>query len=286
VPFTIDLFNWHAAPMDSEPAGIIGVFDRAADTYDSVGVEWFGPIAGGLVDELAPIAGERALDIGCGRGAALFPLAEAVGLTGHVLGIDLSPRMVAATASVAAALPQVEVRVADASNPGLPAASFDVIASSLVLFFLTDPGAAVAGWHDLLVAGGRLGVATFGEQDPSWKAIDALFMPYLPPGMKDARTSGRQGPFASDEGVENLLSDAGLVDVRTVRSVVSPAFKNPEHWLDFSWSHGQRAMWEAVPAEQHEALQDAAFSLLEESASKTGTITFTQEVRYTLGRRS
>jgi ubiquinone/menaquinone biosynthesis C-methylase UbiE len=271
--------------MDSEPAGISGVFDRAADTYDAVGVDWFVPIAGGLVAELAPAAGEQALDIGCGRGAALFPLAEAVGPTGHVLGIDLSPRMVAATASDAAALPQVQVRVADASNPGLPAASFDLIASSLVLFFLTDPSTAVAGWRELLVPGGRLGVATFGEQDASWKAIDALFMPYLPPAMKDARTSGQQGPFASDEGVAGLLTDAGLVDVRTVRSVVSPVFKNPEHWLDFSWSHGQRAMWEAVPAEQHEALQDAAFRLLEESASKTGTITFTQEVRYTLGRR-
>ena len=271
--------------MESEPAGVIGVFDRVADTYDAVGVEWFGPIAGGLVQQLGPAAGERALDIGCGRGAALFPLAEAVGPTGHLLGIDLSPRMIAATARDAAAFPQIELRVADASNPGLPTASFDLIASSLVLFFLTDPAAALTVWRELLVPGGRLGLATFGEQDPSWKAIDALFLPYLPPGMKDARTSGRQGPFASDEGVEGLLLAAGLLDVRTVRSVVSPVFKNPEHWLDFSWSHGQRAMWEAVPAEHHEALQDAAFSLLEESASKTGTITFTQEVRYTLGRR-
>ena len=36
----------------SSPAGIAGVFDRAADTYDAVGVPWFGPIAQGLVEEL------------------------------------------------------------------------------------------------------------------------------------------------------------------------------------------------------------------------------------------
>ena len=272
--------------MSNEPAGPAGVFDRAADTYDAVGVDWFVPIAAGLIQELQPAAGERALDIGCGRGAALFPLAEGVGPTGHVLGIDLSPRMVAATAADAAGLPQVELRVADASAPGLPAASFDVISSSLVLFFMADPAASAATWAELLVPGGRLGVATFGAQDPQWAAIDELFVPYLPKGMFDARTTGKNGPFGSDAGVESLLRDAGLLDVRTVRAEVSAVFKNPEHWLDFSWSHGQRVMWESVPADQHEALQDAAFVLLEGSASKTGTITFRQEIRYTLGRRA
>ena len=271
--------------MSDTPQGIAGVFDRAADTYDAVGVEWFGPIASGLVAELQPVAGERALDIGCGRGAALFPLAEAVGPQGHVLGIDLSPRMIAATSKDTAELPQVELRVADASHPGLPDSSYDVIASSLVLFFLTDPAAAMTAWLDLLVPGGRLGVATFSGQDKQWTEIDALFLPHLPKQMLDARTSGKKGPFSSDEGVEALLKDAGFVEVRTVRSAVSAIFKNPEHWLDFSWSHGQRAMWENVPPELHEEIQIAAFRLLEQASSKTGTVTFTQDVRYTFGRR-
>jgi ubiquinone/menaquinone biosynthesis C-methylase UbiE len=272
--------------MTPELPGIAGVFDRVAETYDSVDVEWFGPIARGLVTALQPAPGENVLDIGCGRGAALFPLAEAVGTAGQVLGIDISPRMIAATSREAAAFPQVELRVADAAAPGLPASSYDLIASSLVLFFLTDPAAAVAGWHELLLPGGRLGVATFSGQDPQWRAIDALFLPHLPQQMLDARTSGQKGPFTSDEGVENLLIEAGLVDVRTVRSSVPAIFRNPEQWLDFSWSHGQRAMWENVPTEMHESLQEAAFALLEAASAVDGTITFTQDVRYTLGRRA
>jgi protein-L-isoaspartate O-methyltransferase len=63
---------------------IAKIFDGAAPTYDSVGVAWFRPIAERLVHELAPVPGEQALDVGCGRGAVLFPLAEAVGPTGHV----------------------------------------------------------------------------------------------------------------------------------------------------------------------------------------------------------
>ena len=86
--------------------GPAGVFDRAADTYDAVGVPWFQPIALRLVTELAVQPGERVLDIGCGRGAALFPLAEAAGPAGSVVGIDLSPRMVELTAADATALPQ------------------------------------------------------------------------------------------------------------------------------------------------------------------------------------
>jgi len=269
----------------AEPGGIVGVFDRAADTYDAVGVEWFGPIARGLVDELRPAPGERVLDVGCGRGAALFPLAEAVGPTGHVLGIDLSPRMVEATAADARGLPQVEVRVGDARAPGLPASSYDVVASSLVLFFLPDPAGAVAAWRDLLVPGGRLGVATFGQQDERWKALDELFTPYLPPAMLDARTSGRRGPFASDEGMAALLAGAGLVEVRTAHRRVEAVFADARQWVDFSWSHGQRVMWEAVPVDRHDDVRRQAVELLEEIRDADGRMAFSQDVRYTLGQR-
>ncbi len=269
----------------SEPVtGIVGVFDRAADTYDAVGVDWFGPIARGLVDRLQPTPGERALDIGCGRGAALLPLAVAVGSAGLALGIDLSPRMVEATAADLSDLPQVQVVVADASSPGLTG-SFDVLASSLVLFFLPEPGAAVRSWAELLVPGGRLGIATFGPQDPKWAAVDELFTPYLPQGMLDARTSGRRGPFASDAGVEALLSGAGLAEVHTAHLAVRPVFNDPAHWVAFSWSHGQRAMWEAVPQDRRPEIERATFSMLDGLRDPDGRITFDQDIRYTFGRR-
>ena len=268
----------------ASPGGIAGVFDRVADTYDNVGVEWFRPIAAGLVAELDPQPGERALDVGCGRGAALRPLAQAVGPSGHALGIDLAPAMVARTAADLRELTQVDVRVADARTPGLPPSSFDLVASSLVLFFLTDPSAAVAQWARLLVPGGRLGVSTFGPQDERWQRVDAVFTPYLPPAMLDARTSGTRGPFASDAGVAELLRGAGLVDVRTASSTVTVTFRDAEHLMEFSWSHGQRAMWEAVPEPEHDAIRRQIADVVSEWADDTGGFTFTQYVRYTLAR--
>ncbi|GAA3229728.1 hypothetical protein GCM10017691_22030 [Pseudonocardia petroleophila] len=269
----------------TSPPGIAGVFDLAADTYDDVGVPWFRPIAAGLVEELAVAPGERVLDIGCGRGAALFPLAEAAGPGGRVLGIDLAPRMVERTTADARHLPQVEVRVADAVAPGLPAASFDVVASALVLFFLPDPGAAVRAWAELLVDGGRTGVTTFGPQDPRWRAVDEVFDPYLPPAMLDARTSGRRGPFASDEGVEALLRDAGLREVRTAHRTVEAVFRDTDQLLAFTWSHGQRAMWEAVPADEHAAVARRVAETARHHGDGTGRLVLTQQVRHTLGRR-
>lgn len=275
----------HAAAVAS-PAGIAGVFDRAADTYDDVGVPWFRPIAQGLVDELAVQPGERVLDIGCGRGAALAPLARATGPTGRVLGIDLAPRMVARAAQDTRDLTQVEVRVADACTPDLPPSSFDVIASSLVLFFLPDPAAAVRTWTRLLADGGRLGVTTFGLQDERWKRIDGVFTPYLPPAMLDARTSGQRGPFASDEGVEQLLENAGLTEVRTAHRTVTAVFRDAEHLLEFSWSHGQRAMWEAVPEQEHPLLRRRIEDAVAQLDGDSGPFSFSQDVRHTLGRRA
>ena len=71
--------------MDAQRETLRSLFDAVADSYDQVGVDFFQPIAAGLVAELNPQPGERALDLGCGRGAALLPIAHAVGPTGSVV---------------------------------------------------------------------------------------------------------------------------------------------------------------------------------------------------------
>ncbi len=261
---------------------VAAVFSEVAEVYDAVGIPWFTPIAARLVEQLDPQPGERVLDVGTGRGAALLPLAEAVGAGGAVLGIDIAEPMVALTARDVRHLPHVEVRVADASDPGLPEASYDVVCASLVAFFLPEPQEALRTWAALLVPGGRLGISTFDRQDPRWEELDALFRPYLPQQMLDARTSGRSGPFGSDAGVEDLLRGAGLADVVTSHAVVGVELGSVEQWERFTRSHGQRAMWRQVPADEQDRLREQASALL---ATWGLPVTLTQDVRYTLGRR-
>jgi ubiquinone/menaquinone biosynthesis C-methylase UbiE len=266
---------------------VAAVFDRSARTYDSVGVPWFTPIAEHLVRELAPTPGERALDLGSGRGAALFPLADELGPTGHVTGVDLAPGMVRSlkTDVEARGLRNVDVQLMDAGAPDLGEATFDLLASSLVLFFLPDPVAALRNWRQLLVPGGRIGISTFGRQDPIWEETDALFRPYLPKQMLDARTSGATGPFGSDEAVEGLFETAGFTNIRTAINDVTVNFRDADQWREWSWSHGQRAMWEHVPEDQRDDLLATAAVVLEAARTNNGSIQLSQRVRYTIARR-
>jgi len=276
-------------------ARVAAIFDSVAQVYDQVGVAWFTPIAQALVAQVAPRPGERALDVGCGRGAATVALAEAVGPTGAVTAVDISPRMVELLRADLAApgadgqhdgqhdgRAPVEVAVGDAAAPQLPARSFDVVVASLVLFFLPDPGAALAAWRELLVPGGRLGVSTFGPRDAAWEELDDVFTPYLPPAMLDARTSGEKGPFSSDAGVEALLTGAGFGRARTVTTVAEVTVETPQRWEAWCRSHGQSAMWRAVPADALDAVRAEAYARLERARGEDALFHLSQQVRLTL----
>lgn len=271
----------------SEPSPterVARLFDELAPVYDQSGVDFFGPIAARLVDLLQVRAGERAVDIGCGRGAVTFRLAEKVGPQGAVTAIDVSPAMVELTRTQAekAGVRQVRVEVMDAMAPDLPEAGYDLIASSVVLFFLPDPAAALARWLRLLAPGGRIGVTTFGEQDEVWRAVDDLFHDYLPEGVLDPRTAGRLGPFANDAAMKALFLGAGAAWVRSLNEPTHLAFESAAAWREFSLSVGQRAMWRFVPEREHDQLFARISRLLEGARGPDGKIVLTQIVRYTL----
>ena len=263
-------------------AQVTALFDRVAAIYDTTGHPWFVPIAEALVAVVTPRPGERVLDIGTGKGAALWAAAAAVGPTGSAVGIDLAPGMVAAARQEAARRDAtVKIEFGDATRPAADLGPVDVIVSSLVLFFLPDPAVALRRWADLLAGGGRIGVATFGQRSAAWEQLDQLFDPYLPAQMLDARTSGARGPFASDSGVEGLLAGAGLVDVRTSHVEQRLTLTDVADWRRWSSSHGQRGMWDAVGDAADEVL--AAAAPIFEAAGVGQACTLVQDVRLTVG---
>lgn len=80
-----------------------------------------------------PGALHRALDVGCGRGDFARLLAERAD---HVMGIDLSPRMIEAARAESAATPNVEYQMADVMTIDFAPDSFDCIASIATLHHL------------------------------------------------------------------------------------------------------------------------------------------------------
>jgi ubiquinone/menaquinone biosynthesis C-methylase UbiE len=259
-------------------ARFAAMFDQLAPTYDQSGVPFFTTIAQGLVERLRPAPGERVLDIGVGRGAATFPLAEAVGPNGRVDGIDIAPAMVelAAQAARERGLAQVSVAVGDAANPPFPPGRFDAVCSSLVLFFLDEPQDALGRWRSVLAPGGRLGFSTFRPWPPSWQAIEDVFGDYLP----DDATASTQMPevYATDDGVEALATDAGFAGVHTEAATYPIPFADVAQWRTWSMGTAMRGLWMATPPESHPEVMTRVERLLDDAG---GTLELA--VRYTLG---
>ena len=263
---------------------VAALFDTVADEYDQTGIDFFAPIADGLVAELDPQPGETCVDLGCGRGAVTLGLAERVLPEGSVVGLDVSSGMLAhARQLLDARSLDVDLRVVDAAVPDLPPGAADVVASSLVLFFLEDPAAALARWVGLLAPGGRIGIATFGDQDPVWEAVDKEFGPWVPPMMRDPRVVGPDSPFSSDAGMEQLLRDAGATEVRTGGFRLEVRFGDVAGWQRFSRSTGQRAVWARIPPDEVPGVVARAGEHLEDARDDDGKVVVWQDIRYTLG---
>ncbi|WP_181779228.1 methyltransferase domain-containing protein [Pseudonocardia pini] len=123
------------------------------------GVEDLGPYVQGLeafdrlplLGELKALAiertrtgpGSRVLDVGCGFGLETLRLAEVVGPTGAVTGIDSSARFVAEAQRRAAGRGNVGFRHEDAQRLPFADAAFDVVRAERVLVYVDDPARAL-----------------------------------------------------------------------------------------------------------------------------------------------
>jgi ubiquinone/menaquinone biosynthesis C-methylase UbiE len=277
---------------EGRKARIVGIFDRAAPTYEQVGVELFGP-PGRQLAALAQLRpGERVLDLGCGRGASLFPAAEAVGPRGEVVGLDLAPEMVARTAAEAdrRGLAWVRVRQADAERPDEPEGRFDAVIAGFVVFFLDDPAAAVARWGRLLRPGGRLVLSTFTERSAAEQAafaavVDAVRR-FQPPSGPPDRDSGPPDEIYTTAWLCGLFAGSGLTDVDIVEIIQRSVFASPEVFWDFVLSAGGRPVLERIPPEHRPAARTAlAEAVAPHLRQPDGTYARTTGIRLTRARR-
>jgi arsenite methyltransferase len=114
---------------------------------------------GPALDLAAPAAGERFVDLGCGRGNDLVRAAALVGPTGTVAGIDATDRMVDAARQQTATLAQVSVLAGDLVSVPLPDGSADVVVSNCAINHARDKAAVFREIARLLAPGGRMVVS-------------------------------------------------------------------------------------------------------------------------------
>ena len=195
---------------ERQTANAIKFYESKSHTYDST---WHPSFCTRFLSHLPIHPGQNILDLACGTGLLTFLLADAVGPSGHVTGIDITPGMVsiarAKKSSAGTQYDHVDLVEADIQDLGsvseLMGERFDVItvASALVLF--PDPKKAVEHWARWLVPGGVL-------------AVDATHPRNLVSGMVLELTARRLNlplPYnrawsQSEQTLRRLLETSGL----------------------------------------------------------------------------
>ncbi len=164
-----------------------------------------------------PAPGERVLDVGCGAGASTLATAEAVGPDGAVLGIDISPALLARAAErvAEAGLGNVTLNRADAATHGFEGDPFDLMISRFGMMFFDDSVAALSNIRSALRPGGRVAfVAWAGIAHNPWFALqmDAARAVFGPPDAPPDPHAPGPMAFSDIARVVGFLEAAGFVD--------------------------------------------------------------------------
>ncbi|MGW7041346.1 class I SAM-dependent methyltransferase [Streptomyces avermitilis] len=114
-----------------------------------------GPAHAAAVAELGLREGDRVLDAGCGTGRALPPLRAAVGPSGVVVGVDLTPAMLAAAVR-AGRDRDGQLLLADVTELPLGTESLDAVFAAGLVAHLPEPAENLRELARVVRAGGTL----------------------------------------------------------------------------------------------------------------------------------
>ncbi len=151
--------------------------------------------------------GETVLDLGSGGGLDCFLAARQVGVTGRVIGVDMTPAMISRARRIAAlesAYAHVEFRLGEIEHLPVADASVDVILSNCVINLSTNKRQVYQEAYRVLKPGGRLAISDIVstvEIPSDWRNDVQLW------------TSCMAGAMTTNE-LETLMVEVGFTAIR------------------------------------------------------------------------
>ena len=189
----------------------------------------FRPWADDLVAASAPGPGERVLDVACGTGIVTRLAARRVGGTGRVVGLDISPSMLA-MARAAALRAAIEWQEGSATELPFPDGAFDLVLCQQGLQYFPDRPLALREMHRVLAPGGRLALSVFCSS-PGHAALHEALVPYL--GQAIATLALEPVALADEGELRALLLGAGFPDPAIHRAQRTARFPSADEFIQY-----------------------------------------------------
>jgi len=155
----------------------------------------FAPVSEALIEDAEVAAGNTVLDVATGFGEPALRVAEVVGASGEVVGVDPIAGMIDAATRAAALLPVKNARfeVAGADKLPFPDDRFDAVVSRFGIMFFPSPLNGIREMLRVLKPGRKMALAVwhFGDNNPFHHALARIVdryvpEPALPPDAPDA----------------------------------------------------------------------------------------------------
>ena len=184
---------------------------RRSDALDVL----LGPAGTRGLKALDAATGQHVIDLGCGGGASTEALSDAVGETGHVTAVDISPDLLAKAKARLDGRTNVTLIEADAEKHAFEPGSADALYSRFGAMFFDNPPAAMANLHSALKQDARVVLVAWRDiRLNHWASVPMTFVADAMPGAPLMGAPG-PGPFAWSEPdtFKPLLDGAGFHDV-------------------------------------------------------------------------
>lgn len=194
---------------------------EAAEVYEERFVpalfqQWVEPV----LDAAGVRAGDDVLDVACGTGVVARAVADRVGPTGRVTGLDLNPAMLDVARRIA---PEIHWHQGDAAALPFEDEVFDVVTCQAAIFFFPDPAGALSEMRRVTRPGGRVVLQSFSSLDaqPAYGPWVELVARHAGPDA--VRLLGTYWSQGDPETMSLRCAEAGLT-VTGVHRHTRPAF--------------------------------------------------------------